>query len=48
LISRGQLAYEREEACKLSSMMVSDALGNIKTKSDSQKISGIENHIVTT
>ena len=48
LISRGQLAYKREEACKLSSMMVSDALGNIKTKSDSQKISGIETHRVTT
>jgi hypothetical protein len=36
-----QLAYEREETCKLLFMMVPDALESIVTRLESQKIVGI-------
>ena len=41
--SRGQLAYNPEETCRLLSMMVLDALENIGNGSDSQIIGRIEN-----
>jgi hypothetical protein len=47
-MTRSRLAYELEETCKLLSMMVSDALGNIATRLESQKINGIENLRVCT
>ena len=50
MITRGQLAYKGEEACKLLSMMVHDALGSIAAKSDSQRVtvSGLTNLRVAT
>ena len=48
MITRGQVAYKGEEACKLLSMMVHDALGSIAAKSDSQRVSGLTNLRVAT
>ena len=39
---------QMEETSKLLSMIVPDALGNIETRSESQKIVGIENLLVCT
>ena len=43
MILRGQLAYNAEETCRLLSMMMLDAIGNIGNGSDSQIIGRIEN-----
>ena len=43
LISRGPLAYNAEEACRLLSMIILDATGNFGNGSDSQIIGKIEN-----
>jgi hypothetical protein len=48
LLHDRQLAYEREETCKLLFMMVPDALESIVTRLDSQKIAGIENLLAYT
>jgi len=48
LISWRQLAYKREEAYKLLSMMVPDTQGNIRAKWDSHRMSGNQNHRVST
>ena len=48
LISRGQLAYKGEEACKLLSMIVHDTLGSIAAESDGQRVSCLTNLRVTT
>ena len=40
---RSQLAYYAEERCRMLSIMVLDALGNIGNRSDSQIIGSIEN-----
>jgi hypothetical protein len=42
-MTQSWLAYKWEETCKLLSMMVLDALGNIVTRLESQKIVGTEN-----
>ena len=34
----GQLAYNAEETCRMLSMMVLEALGNIENGSDSQRL----------
>ena len=43
MISRGPLAYNAEETCRLLSMMILDAIGNFGNGSDSQIIGRIEN-----
>ena len=43
MISRGLLEYNAEETCRLLSMMMLDAIGNIGNGSDSQIIGRIEN-----
>ena len=43
MISRGLLAYNAEETCRLLSMMMLDAIGNIGNGSDSHIIGRIEN-----
>ena len=41
--SRSQLAYNAEETCRMLSMMMLDALGNIGNGPDSQLICSLEN-----
>ena len=43
MISRGLLAYNAEETCRLLSTMMLDAIGNIGNALDSQIIGRIEN-----
>ena len=43
MISQGPFAYNAEEICRLLSMMMLDAIGNIENGSDSQIIGRIEN-----
>ena len=43
MISRGLLAYNAEETCRLLSMMILDAIENFGNESDSQIIGRIEN-----
>ena len=43
MISRGPLAYNAEETCRLLSMIILDAIGNFGNGSDSQIIGRIEN-----
>ena len=43
MISRGPLAYNAEETCRLLSMIILDAIGNIGNGFDSQIIGRIEN-----
>ena len=41
--SQSQLAYYDKERCRMLSMMILDALGNLGNRSDSQMIGSIEN-----
>ena len=43
MISRGQLAYNAEETCRLLSKIALDAIGNFGNGSDCQIIGRIEN-----
>ena len=43
MVSRGPLAYNAEETCRLLSMIILDAIGNFGNGSDSQIIGRIEN-----
>ena len=43
MISRGPLAYNAEETCRLLSMIIFDAIGNVGNGSDRQIIDRIEN-----
>ena len=43
MISRGPLAYNAEEACRLLSMIILDAIGNFSNGLESQIIGRIVN-----